>query len=256
MLLKASLTSGLLIWCAAASLKAQQHSYSQEDIENGARLYRAHCSGCHGEGDGVEGTDLRRGEFRRVSSDNDLTQIIRKGVPGTAMPPTNLSDHQVFGLAAYLRSLRDKQSRAATEGDPRRGQALFEGSGGCTSCHRIFGKGSRTGPDLSDIGLIRTASHLQRSLVAPSETILPQHSSVRAVKRDGTTITGRRLNEDTHTIQLLDSEERLISLPKGEFREYSILKVSEMPSFEGKFSTQELTDIVGYLISLKGPDKR
>jgi putative heme-binding domain-containing protein len=255
MLLRASVPIALLI-CAAAPLGAQQHSYSQEDIENGARLYRAHCSGCHGEGDAVDGIDLRRGEFRRVASDDDLTQIISKGVPGTAMPPTNLSNVQVFGLVAYIRSLREMQSRAATGGDPQRGQALFEGRGGCLSCHRVAGKGSRIGPDLTDVGLIRPASHLERSLVAPNETILPQHSSIRAVTREGAAITGRRLNEDTHTLLLLDSQERLISLSKAQLREYSTITTSPMPSFEGKLSKQELADIVSYLISLKGPGKR
>lgn len=256
MLLRASLSIALLMCSALGSLRAQQHSYSQDDIENGARLYRAHCSGCHGEGDGVDGIDLRRGEFRRGSSDDDLTQIISRGVPGTAMPPTNLSGTQAFSLVAYIRSLRDMRSRAAAGGNASRGQSLFEGGGGCLSCHRVSGKGSRIAPDLTDIGLIRSPSHLERSLVAPNETILPQHSSVRAVARDGTTVTGRRLNEDTHTLQLLDSQERLISLSKAELREYVTLKTSPMPSFESKFSTQELADLISYLISLKGPEKR
>jgi hypothetical protein len=104
--------------------------------------------------------------------------------------------------------------------------------------------------------LIRPATYLERSLIAPGETVLPQHSSVRAVTRDGTTITGRRLNEDTHTVQLLDSQERLISLSKVQLRQYSTVATSPMPSFESKFSKQELADIVSYLISLKGFDNR
>jgi putative heme-binding domain-containing protein len=121
---------------------------------------------------------------------------------------------------------------------------------------RVSGKGSRIGPDHTDVGHNRPASHLEQSLITPVAVILPQHSSVRAVTRDGTAITGRRLNEDTHTLQLLDSQVRLVSLPKAQLREYSTLKTSSMPSFESKFSKQELADVISYLISLKGPAKR
>jgi len=69
---------------------AQEHvgQFSQADVENGFRLYRANCPTCHGNnGDGVPGIDLRRGQFRRASSDADLIRLIANGIPGTAMPP-------------------------------------------------------------------------------------------------------------------------------------------------------------------------
>src|SRR5262249_34991549 len=112
--------------------------------------------------------------------------------------------------------------------------------------------GSRFGPDLSEAGAIRTAAYLERSIVAPEESVLPEHRVVRAVTRQGTVITGRRLNEDTHTIQLIDQDERLHSLAKSDLREYSLLTTSSMPSYRDKFSPQELADAVSYLISLKG----
>src|SRR3990172_6649316 len=79
-----------LILTSGMALTAQEHvgQYSQSDVENGFRLYGAHCSTCHGaSGDGIPGIDLRRGQFRRVSTDADLNRIISSGIPGTAMPP-------------------------------------------------------------------------------------------------------------------------------------------------------------------------
>jgi putative heme-binding domain-containing protein len=105
---------------------------------------------------------------------------------------------------------------------------------------------------LSEVGAIRTAEYLERSILAPNESVLPEHRVVRAVTRQGTVITGRRLNEDTHTIQLIDQDERLRSLSKSDLREYTILTTSAMPSYEGKFSSTELADLVTYLLSLKG----
>ncbi len=45
---------------------------------------------------------------------------------------------------------------------------------------------------------------------------------MRAILRDGTVVTGRRLNEDTHTVQLIDERERLVTLEKASLREYSV----------------------------------
>ena len=70
--------------------------------------------------------------------------------------------------------------------------------------------------------------------------------------RDGAVITGRRLNEDTHTIQLIDDHERLLSILKSDVREYALLKTSPMPSYRDKLSAKEIAALVAYLANLKG----
>jgi putative heme-binding domain-containing protein len=234
---------------------AGQQRYLSSDVESGSRLYRSNCFACHGpEGASIPGVDFRRGQFKRATSDEDLLRVIVRGVPGTAMPPTNIPDSQRLALVAYIRSLHASAASAVGSGDAGRGRALLENKGGCLACHRIDGKGSRVGPDLSEVGAIRTAAYLERSILDPNESVLPEHRYVRAVTRQGVVITGRRLNEDTHTLQLIDQDERLRSLVKSELREYSLLTTSSMPSYQGKFSSQELADLVTYLLSLKGSD--
>ena len=236
---------------------AGQPRYLSSDVENGSRLYRNNCYACHGpEGASIPGVDFRRGQFKRVASDEDLLRVIASGVPGTAMPPTNVTDSQRLALVAYIRSLHESAVSNVGSGDAARGRRLFEGKGGCPACHRVNGKGSRVGPDLSDVGAIRAASYLERSIVAPNESVLPEQRFVRAVTRQGVVITGRRLNEDTHTLQLIDTDERLHSLSKADLREYTILTTSSMPSYQDKFTSQELSDLVTYLLSLKGLDNQ
>ncbi len=230
-------------------LTAQQR-YLPIDVENGSRLYRSNCFACHGpEGNSIPGVDFRRGLFKRVSDDDDLLRVIANGVPGTAMPPTAINDSGRFALVAYIRSMSES---AKGSGDVVRGRALFEGKGGCLACHRVNGKGSRLGPDLSEVGAVRNAPYLERSVVAPAESILPEHRFVRAVTREGSVIVGRRLNEDTHSIQLIDQDEQLRSLLKSELREYTLLTTTTMPSYQDKFSPAELADLVTYLLSLRG----
>ena len=73
-----------------------------------------------------------------------------------------------------------------------------------------------------------------------------------AVTRDGKTIRGRRLNEDTYTIQLIDDEERLMSLTKSDLRSLQTIPTSAMPSYEETLSSDEISDLIAYLLTLKG----
>ncbi|MGD0909146.1 MAG: c-type cytochrome, partial [Candidatus Acidiferrales bacterium] len=227
--------------------------YPQADIEYGSQIYAAQCSTCHGEnGDGVPGINLRAGQFKRVFSDQDLRNTITTGVSGTGMPAFNLDAAELAGIVAYVRNMSSFDARSVTSGDEDRGRALFEGSANCSTCHRVNGKGPRVAPDLSNIGAIRTADLLQRTLLDPTGSMLPANRSVRAVTKEGKVITGRRLNEDTYTVQLIDEQERLVSLMKADLREYVVIKTSTMPSYKDKLSPKEMADIMAYLFSLKG----
>src|SRR5262249_54551436 len=151
--------------------------------------------------------NFSRGQFRRSQSDDDLVRVIVRGIPGTAMPPGNFSEPQAATIVAYLRSMSG--GGPPSTGDVSRGKALFEGKGACLTCHSVAGSGSRVGPNLTEIGQTRRAVELERSLVEPGAEIRPENRVVRALTRDGTTVTGRLLNQDTFSLQLIDANERL-----------------------------------------------
>jgi putative heme-binding domain-containing protein len=239
---------------AAASLPAQ-HSYSQADIEDGRRLYRADCATCHGpDGDKIPNADLSHGTFRRATAEDDLVKIIRNGIPGTAMGPTeSINDFQAVTVIAYLRSFADVPAEHSTlTGDSARGKMVFENKGGCLACHRVGETGSRLGPNLTNIGSTRRSVEIERALLEPNADAAPQNRFVKVVTEDGKTVTGRLLNIDTFSIQLLDSNENLRSFPRSGLRMSSVLEKSEMQSYKDKLSPQELADVVSYLASLKG----
>jgi cytochrome c oxidase cbb3-type subunit III len=244
----------LLIISAAVGLRAQSdHAYTTEDIQNGMKLYASQCQQCHGQnGDTVQGINLRRQQFRKPLSDEDLRATISIGVPGTGMPPFNLQSSELDGLVAFIRAGFDADGMAVKVGSAARGQALFDGKGGCTSCHRVKGKGPRVAPDLSDIGSARQVAQLYRSLTDPVSQMMPINRPVRIVTRDGRTIRGRRLNEDSYTVQLIDDQERLVSLDKSEIRELEASKTSPMPSATKTLNAEEISDMVAYLLSLRG----
>ena len=244
----------VLVARGQAQFVTQDHpgQYSQQDIEAGARVYSMQCAQCHGpNGDQVSGVDLRRGQFRRASSDEDLAGIVTKGVPGL-MPPVALQPAELTGVIAYIRAGFDRTGAAVRIGDATRGRTVVEGKAACLTCHRVHGAGSRVAPDLSDIGTARNASALYQALLDPSSVMMPINRPVRIVMKDGRTIAGRRLNEDTYTVQVIDDGERLHSIAKSDMRTYTVETKSTMPPYAGMLTPDEIADVVAYLVSLKG----
>jgi len=252
-----ALTASVLVLLAAllagGPVAARPQHDTAADIDDGGRVFRDTCANCHGpDGDEVAGIDLGRGVFRRAKTDQDLVQIIREGIPGTAMPASNFAAAQAEQIVAYLRSVAAGKRSASGLGVIDRGLAVFDGKGACATCHRVNASGARLGPDLSNIGQLRRAVELETSIVNPAAEVLATNRTYRVISKDGTTTTGRLLNLDSFTVQMLDSKEQLRSFEKSTLRSYGFVDQSPMPSYKDKLNAQELADVVSYLVSLKG----
>ena len=234
-----------------------QHEYTQSEIEAGRQQYANNCTRCHGpDGDNVANADIGHGKFRRASTDEDLARLIRNGIPNTAMAAmNNISEPNSQAIVAYLRSMATTAAAVAAlpPGNAGRGKTLFEGKGTCASCHRVGDMGSRAGPDLTQVGALRRSVELNRSLLEPDAEVIPANRFFKIVTKDGGAITGRLLNQDSFTIQLLDSrDEKLRSFSKSNLKEFAFAEKSAMPSYKDKLNTQEISDLISYLGSLKG----
>lgn len=242
----------LLLLVAAAPARGQDHTYSSADVATGVRLYGAQCQLCHGAtGDTVAGVNLRLGRFRRAVTDDDLAQVIAKGVP-PAMPAFALPADDTRGLIAFIRAGFDPSGTAVKVGNVGRGRALFSGKGGCATCHRVHGTGPLTAPDLSDIGALRTPAALQRSLLEPTRAMLPINRPMVYVLTDKSSVRGRRTNEDTFSVQLVNDKGELVTIDKSRISSTLAGKDSPMPSFAKTLSSDEIADVVAYLLSLRG----
>lgn len=243
------------VGAGAVAAQAPDHpgQYLQADIEHGFKLYTERCAVCHAaDGIGIGSVDLRSGRFRRAATDRLLTRLITTGIPEVGMPASTFSEPEMTSLVSYLRNMRNFDAGTAVLGDPGRGRMLFDGRGGCTQCHRLDGKPTGMAPDLGGIGAVRSPSALERSLLDPSAAMHPVNRPVRIVTREGRVINGRRLNEDTYTVQLVDERGELLSLDKDALREYTVSTISPKPSYKDKLTPREISDLVAYLVSLKG----
>jgi cytochrome c oxidase cbb3-type subunit III len=252
----ATIVLGVAVSGLAAQNAGQEHpeQYSPADIATGSRIYNTICVSCHGPtGAGVGTVDLRRWPLPRASTDAALGALITNGIPGTGMLPFRLDANELRGVIAFIRAGLDTNSAAPVPGNAARGREIFEGRGNCLSCHRVNDKGSYSGPDLTDIGQTRTPVAMRRTLIDPAGSMRPINRPVRAVRRDGTIVRGRRVNEDTYTVQIMTDTGRLVSLVKTELRDWSVTTTSPMPSYKDSLTPEALADLVAYLVSLKEP---
>jgi putative heme-binding domain-containing protein len=229
-----------------------EHLNNKESIRGGMSLYRRMCGECHGlDALGYRGPNLIA--YMSGASDEALFQTIRKGVPGSEMPASNRPDHEILQIMAYLRNMNAVAPADSTPvGNVANGGQLFAKQ--CANCHRVAGKGGRLGPDLSRIGSARTRDALVREIRTPAEVIPPQYETVTVVTKDGQKIRGVKKNEDAFSIQLMDMRERIQGYSKANV-EVQYDKNSLMPAFDSKrLSDSDLTDLVGYLSTLRGYD--
>lgn len=245
----------MTLCCVFAAPLLAQHA-TGSDVFSGEQAFQNFCANCHGKaGNQIANVDLGHGTFRKPYRDDELQDIVMKGIPGTAMPATPaMSAEQATQIVAYLRS-RALSNDAGAGGDAQRGAALFAGKGQCFTCHRVNGEGSRRGPDLSRIGTVRTSDQLATSLLDPNNEVQPGNRYYGITTRDGARIEGRLLNRDVFSVQLLDTSEQLRSFARAGLRSEGFIP-SPMPSVRGLFNDQEVADIVKYLTTLRGPEKK
>lgn len=220
---------------------------SPADLELGKKLYGGRCAGCHGPlGDGGTGATLATPSLPRASSDRALYRIIRYGLPDTEMPAHNMTEREIWQIAAYVRTL-GKTGGDAVSGDPARGLVLAKGKGGCTGCHVLNGAGGLTGPPLTGIGARRSSAYIRAKLIDPGREVTPGFSMVTLRTRAGRKLTGVWLNEDTWSIQVRDVAGNLHSFWKSDLADLSVERRTSMPSFKDRLTSQEIDDIVAYL---------
>ena len=230
------------------------HLGNADSIRGGLVLYRVRCGNCHGlDARGYRGPDLTAALVGMP--DERLFQTIRKGVPGSEMLPSTLSDHEVLIIIAYLRNMNASAPAEKPIGNVENGRALFAEQ--CASCHRVGDSGGRLGPDLSRIGSARSPDALVSEIRTPSEWMPPGYETVTLVTKDGQKIRGVKKNEDTFSIQIMDARERIQGHRKSDLQQLIFEKASLMPEYgKERLSDSDLNDLIGYLRTLRGAATR
>jgi len=268
--MRLTLAAGLLggvtlpLWAQVATFPDQARNPLSGDpqaVTHGAVLFRQECMYCHGVAarGGKRAPDLTTGSWTHGGSDVDLARTIAEGVPGTAMPPHRLTSDEIWQIVSYLRTLQQPVTPAV--GDQTRGEALFFGAANCSSCHMVKGRGGRLGPELTTVGSARSRAYLVESIRQPARQLTDnrgfgdsslKYDTVTVVTADGRTIVGVPMNEDTFTLQLMDTTEHIHSLDKKTLKSIRHEDRSLMPAYDTtRLPEPDLNNLVAYLQSLR-----
>jgi cytochrome c oxidase cbb3-type subunit 3 len=225
-----------------------------ENIQAGMVAFRANCAYCHGmDARGMRGPDLTS-VYGRGTTEEGLYRTVRRGVPGTEMPPASvfLQEPDTWKVVMYLRTLNVPPPREAARGDAQSGEKIFRTR--CSGCHRVNGQGGVLGPDLSRIGVGRTRAALTRQIRGAVEGMRSGYEPVTVTMDGGRTIRGTRKNEDLFSVQIMDTSERLQGIAKSDAKTITAEKKSLMPPYGvDQLNERDLDDLLQYLSTLRGP---
>jgi len=221
-----------------------------EAIAAGNKLFSASCAGCHGPdgSGGARGPNLVQRALWHPLADEAIFSAIRKGIPGTDMPPTKLDDDQTWNLVAFIHALTGPASEQKVPGDPAAGKQVYA-TAGCAGCHAIRGEGALLGPDLSNIGGSRPLPVIREAILEPSKDLFYLgNESVSITLKNGGKLAGIARNRSNYSLQLIDSKGDLHLLRMNDVKEMTIHSTSPMPGdYAKRLSKEQLRDLLAYL---------
>lgn len=226
------------------------------DVRIGRRYFERQCARCHGfdaRGSDETGAPDLTASLRYAVSEQAMFDVIRDGIDGTSMlpVPAEVPDATVWQLVAYMGSLRIDPNSVTLAGDRAVGEQLFYGKGDCDSCHMVYGRGGRSGPDLSFVGEGKAPTDLLAALIDPDAEVAPRWWRLQITDADGVQREGFRMSEDSFTIRLIDNDTNLWFIPRDQIQSYARNETSSMPAYADLLDDQELDDLVAYLFWLR-----
>jgi mono/diheme cytochrome c family protein len=261
-----SLTTALL---RAQPPQPPAPQFDQAAVDRGQQLMASQCGFCHGASarGGASGPDLTRSEM--VQSDENgrqLGEFLAVGRPDRGMPRFELTPAQVSDLAAFLHyqiyfaaNRRLYKILDILIGDPRAGEAYFNGAGRCHTCHSaagdLKGVGGRYDPVTLQGRLLMPRGRPPQQGGPPLPPLYTERTAVRAaVTASGETVTGG-------LVRLTDFEVTLYETNTGRIRSW--LRNGDVPKVVitdplqahldhlTKWTDAEMHNMTAYLASLK-----
>jgi len=215
-------------------------------LESGRSLFQKNCANCHGaNAKGGRGPDLTTGHWRYGGSQPDLLKNIREGITGTQMPAFAMSIAEAKAVVDFLYSIQEELREEPLTGDPQQGRLLFFGSGQCSRCHMVGGRGGRLGPDLTQIKEEKKTGDLRLAITQPNRSIRPNFETVDVEFSDGKTLRGVAKNQDTYSVQLMDTQEKIHLLLRKDLKRLTRAQESLMPV--PSLRPSDVEDVIAFL---------
>jgi putative membrane-bound dehydrogenase-like protein len=144
---------------------------------------------------------------------------------------------------------RRYQQALVMDGDPTRGQAIFQNS--CVSCHQLERKGTVLGPNLAATAN-RGSEAVLLAILDPNREVDPQYTQYLISTTAGKTYAGAIANETATSISLQDGESEPRTILKIDIEELTNTRKSLMPEgMEQEISIEQMADLLAYLRTVR-----
>ncbi len=188
----------------------------------------------------IKSTDVPLDTVRRWQRHKSerLAVLISRHWPNAGRPTSEAMQQQIRQLAGVIRN---------GEGNPYSGQKLFNAT--CASCHTLFARGGRVGPDLTTYqrGDLDT---MLLHVVNPSAEIREGYENLLIETRDDRSLTGFLVERDARVVVLRGADGQNVTLEQKDIAEMRAAGLSLMPEglLDG-LSEQQVRDLFAYLRS-------
>jgi mono/diheme cytochrome c family protein len=232
-------------------------------VKGGKTLFESHCAFCHGANarGGESGPDLLRSSVVLTDvNGNKIEPIVHGARVDKGMPKFDLSTEQIQDIAAFLhQSIQDAALRGTYKilnivtGNPKAGEAYFNGAGRCNTCHSATG-------DLAHVGSKYKPEQLQQRFLMPRERRWPPRPGPSAnpviatvTLSNGKTVTGALDHIDDFNIALTDSSGDYHSFSRDGDTPTVTLKdpLAFHKEMLRKYTDADIHNLTAYLVSLK-----
>ncbi len=248
---------------STSETKGPPPKYDPASVERGQGIFVGACGFCHGSNakGGEKGPDLLRSVL--VLDDENgktIAPVILRGRPDKGMPRFPFTSQQIADIANFLHnSIKNAIDRDSYKilnivtGDPKAGEAYFNGQGHCSSCHSVTG-------DLKGVGAKYEPVTLQGKFLQPNsswtEGTPPHHVSAISVTvtlPSGESFTGTLVNLDDFNVALRE--------PNGAYHSFN--REKDVPRVEihnrlqahsdmlSRYTDADIHNITAYLVTLK-----
>jgi putative heme-binding domain-containing protein len=188
----------------------------------------------------IRPTDVSRDGVRRlqIHESASLRDAVARLWPKAGRPSTEAMQQQIARLSGVVQAGR---------GDPYAGQKLFQAA--CASCHQLFARGGKVGPDLTTYQR-SDVDALLLQIVNPSAEIREGYENFLLETTDGRSLTGFLVRRDEKLVVLRGPDGQNVSVEPKEMTELRAAGMSLMPEglLDG-LTDQQIRDLFAYLRS-------
>lgn len=243
--------------------KAPPPKYDPASVQRGQTLFVGTCGFCHGATakGGEKGPDLLRSVLvLHDENGKDIGHVVLNGRPEKGMPRFSLAPQQIVDIANFLHSSVEKAANRddykilnIVTGDPKLGEAYFNGAGGCRSCHSVAG-------DLKGIGTKYDPPTLQGKFIEPSFS-WTEGNPPRKVIALSVTVTLPSGESFTGTPVMLDDFTVALRTPDNEYHSFERSKNGPRVEIHNRlqahldllshYTDADIHNLTAYLVTIK-----